>query len=125
MCVLSPFSYVQLLASLWTVACQLLCPWNFPGKILECIVISFSGGFSQPSDQTLVYCLLHWQAGSVSLAPPGKPELCHIFGKLICTLPCDAWASRCRARARGLTDFSICSTQAQQFQLPGCRLQAW
>ena len=23
---------VQLFLSSWTVACQLLCPWNFPGK---------------------------------------------------------------------------------------------
>ena len=31
-CMLSHFSCVQLFATLWTVACQLLCPWDSPGK---------------------------------------------------------------------------------------------
>ena len=31
MCVLSCFSHVQLLSTLWTVA-RLLCPWESPGK---------------------------------------------------------------------------------------------
>ena len=26
------FSHIQLLATPWTVASRLLCPWNFPGK---------------------------------------------------------------------------------------------
>ena len=33
----------------------------------------FSRGSSQPGDQTRVSCLLHWLAGSLPLAPPGKP----------------------------------------------------
>ena len=28
---------------------------------------------SQPRDQTHLSCLLHWQAGSLPLVPPGKP----------------------------------------------------
>ena len=31
---------------------RLLCPWNFPGKNIEWISISFSRGSSQPRDQT-------------------------------------------------------------------------
>ena len=31
-CLLSCFSHVQLFVTLWTVACQLLCPWDSPGK---------------------------------------------------------------------------------------------
>ena len=31
-CVLSRFSCVRLLATLWTVASRLLCPWDSPGK---------------------------------------------------------------------------------------------
>ena len=46
-------------------------------RILEWITVSSSGGSSQPRDQTPGIkhhlCLLHWQAGSLSLAPPGKP----------------------------------------------------
>ena len=30
-------------------------------------------GSSQPRDQTHLLCLLHWKAGSLPLAPPGKP----------------------------------------------------
>ena len=30
--VLNCFSHVQLFATLWTVACHLLCPWVSPGK---------------------------------------------------------------------------------------------
>ena len=38
--------------------------------------MSFSRGSSQPRDQTRVYYVyLHWQAGSLSLVPPGKPHL--------------------------------------------------
>ena len=31
-CVLSHFSHVQSFATLWTIACRLLCPWDSPGK---------------------------------------------------------------------------------------------
>ena len=41
-------------------------------RILEWVAISSSRGSSQPRDQTWVFCLLHWQAGSLSLVPPGK-----------------------------------------------------
>ena len=35
-------SHVWLFAIPWTVACQLLHPWNFPGKSMEWVAISFS-----------------------------------------------------------------------------------
>ena len=41
-------------------------------RILEWVAVSSSRGSSQPRDQTWVFCLLHWQAGSLSLVPPGK-----------------------------------------------------
>ena len=41
-------------------------------RILEWGAISFSKGSSQPRDGTRV---LHWQTGSLPLAPPGKPQL--------------------------------------------------
>ena len=43
-------------------------------RVLELVAISFSRGSSQPRDQTCLLCLLHWQAGSLPLAPPGKPS---------------------------------------------------
>ena len=42
-------------------------------RILEWVAMPSSWGSSQPKDQTRVSCLLHWQAGSLPLAPPGKP----------------------------------------------------
>ena len=46
-------------------------------RILEWVAISYSRGSSQPMDQTYVsyICLLHWQAGSLLLVPPGKPQI--------------------------------------------------
>ena len=43
--------------------------------LLEWVAISFSRGSSYPRDGTCISYLLHWQAGSLPLAPPGKPLL--------------------------------------------------
>ena len=42
-------------------------------RILEWVAMPSSKGSSQPRDQTYVSCLQHRQAGSLPLAPPGKP----------------------------------------------------
>ena len=42
-------------------------------RILEWVAMPSSWGSSQPRDQIHVSCLLNWQAGSLPLAPPGKP----------------------------------------------------
>ena len=47
----------------------------FQARILEWVAISSPRGSSQPGDQTRVSYFLHWQAGSLSLASPGKPPL--------------------------------------------------
>ena len=51
-----------------------------PGSFVHGIVqartlewIAISRGSSPPRDRTYVSCLLHWQVGSLPLAPPGKP----------------------------------------------------
>ena len=49
----------------------------FQERVLEWVVISFSRGSSQPMDRTQgsnphPLHLLHWQANSLPLAPPGK-----------------------------------------------------
>ena len=60
-------------------SCLILC--DLPGssvhgilqaRTLEWAAIPSSRGFSQPRDQTLITCLLHWQVGSLPLVPPGK-----------------------------------------------------
>ena len=68
-------------------SCLILCnPMDYspPGSsvhgivqasILEWVVISSSRGSSQPKHQTHIsYIYLHWQVGSLPLAPPGKPK---------------------------------------------------
>ena len=45
MCLLSP---VWLLKIQWTVACWLLCPWNFPGKNTESVASAYSRDFPDP-----------------------------------------------------------------------------
>ena len=39
-----------------------LCPWDFPARILEQVAISFSGGPSQPNDQTCISCIGRWNS---------------------------------------------------------------
>ena len=41
-------------------------------QILEWVALPSSRGYSQLWDQTYVSYLLHWQADSLPLAPPGK-----------------------------------------------------
>ena len=77
-CVLSHFSCVQLFVTLWTVACQsplsmglskqeywsgLPCPpaGDLPDPGIE------------PHISLFLLCVLHWQVGSLPVAPPGKP----------------------------------------------------
>ena len=44
--------------------------------IMEWVAISYSGGSSRPRDRTRVsYISLHLQAGSLPLAPHGKPRV--------------------------------------------------
>ena len=69
-CVLCVYSDTQSCPTLCylTEPVRLLCPWNFPGKILEGVAISCSKGSSQPRDRTHVSCvscigrqiLQHW-----------------------------------------------------------------
>ena len=53
---------------------RLLCPWASPGKItgVDCHVL-LQGIFPTEGSNLCLLCLLPWQAGSLPLAPPGKP----------------------------------------------------
>ena len=52
----------------------LLHPWDFPGKNtgVDCHVL-LQGIFLPQGPNPHLLRLLHWQAGSLPLAPPGKP----------------------------------------------------
>ena len=58
---------------------SLLSPWVLQASILEWLAMPSSRGSFRPKDRTHVsYCLLHQQADSLPLAPPG-----HVHGKII------------------------------------------
>ena len=65
-----------LLATLWTVACRLLCPWDSPdkGTGVGCHAL-LQGIFPTKGSNSHLLNLLHWQADSLPLAPPGKPRI--------------------------------------------------
>ena len=71
-CMLSHFNHVQLFLTPWTVAHQLLCPWDSPDKSTRVCCHSLSRGSSLPTKgwNPHLLCLLHWQVGSLPLASP-------------------------------------------------------
>ena len=73
---LSHFILVQPFVTPWTVACQVPLFTGFFGKntVMGCRAL-LQGML--PS-QGLNLHLLHWQAGSLPLAPPGKPVYTYI-----------------------------------------------
>ena len=74
----------QLLQSCLTLCDPMDCcppgssvPGILRARILEWVAMPSSRGSSLPRDQTLnprLLHLLHWQAGCLSLVPPGKPR---------------------------------------------------
>ena len=79
-CMLSRFSHVWLFVTLWTiVAAGLLCPWDSPGKNTGVGCHSLLEGIflTQVSNPHLLH-LLHWEADSLPLAPPGKSHELYI-----------------------------------------------
>ena len=70
---LSRFSHIWLFATQWTVATRLLCPWHSPGKNSELGCHALLQGIFPTQELNLhLLHLLHWQAGSLPLVPPGK-----------------------------------------------------
>ena len=65
LCMLRHFSHVWLFSTPWTVAHR--------ASHLSGLPFSPQGIFPTPGWNPHLLSLLHWQAGSLSLAPPGKP----------------------------------------------------
>ena len=73
-------SVTQVSNSLWPHGIKpfrLLCAWDSPGKITGagCHFLLQGILLTQGSNSGLL-CLLHWQADSLPLVPPGKPMEC-------------------------------------------------
>ena len=62
---------VQILVTPWTGAHRVICPWDAPGKETGVGCHSLLQGIL--ATQLSKLHLLHWQVGSLSLGPPGKP----------------------------------------------------
>ena len=72
---LSRFQSCLTLADPWTVACRLLCPWASPGKNTGVGCHALLQGIFPTQELNLhLLCLLHWQAGSLSLSHLGSPK---------------------------------------------------
>ena len=71
---------LQSCPTLWTVAQQALCSWASPGKNprVGCQAL-LQGIFPTQRSNLHLLCLLHWQAGSLPLEPPGKPIYVHLY----------------------------------------------
>ena len=72
---LSRFSRVRLFATLRTVACQAPLSTGFSRQEYWSGVgcCAPPPGHLPDSGMKPMFCLLHWQAGSLPLMPPGKP----------------------------------------------------
>ena len=65
--------HAQSCPTLWDPT-RLLCPWDSPGKStgVGCHFL-FQGIFLTQGSNPCLLCLLHWQADSLPLVPPGNP----------------------------------------------------
>ena len=72
-CMLSCFSCVRLFETPW--AGQAPLSWDSPGKDtgVDCYAL-LQGIFLTQGSNLGLLLLLHWQAGSLPLAPSGKPK---------------------------------------------------
>ena len=70
-CVQNHFSCVWLFSTLWTT--RSLGPWDSPGNTGVGCHFLLQGIFPPQGSNLALLHLLHWQVGSLPLAPPGKP----------------------------------------------------
>ena len=63
------------LCDLWTVACQAPLSLGFSRQeYWNGLPCPPPGDLPNPKIECMLLCLLHWQMGSLSLLPPGKPQ---------------------------------------------------
>ena len=84
-CVLSCFTCLRLFATPWTVAW--LCLWDSPGKYQSVLPCSPPGYLPHPGLNSVLLCLLHWQAGRFFTTSANFRVLTTLKFFLICSLP--------------------------------------
>ena len=62
---------------------RLHSPWDSPGKISGVCCHFLLQGIFQTRGWNPLTCLLHWQADTLQLAPPGKPSFMIVFFQLL------------------------------------------
>ena len=72
-CLLGGFSHFQLCVTPWTATARLLCPWDSPGKNTGVGCRALLLGIFLTQESNLHLLGLPVLAGSLPLAPPGKP----------------------------------------------------
>ena len=74
------FRRVQLCVTLWTCSCQDSLSMGFPRQEygVDCHALLQGIFLTQGSNPSLLG-LLHWEAGSLPLAPPGKPSYVNTY----------------------------------------------
>ena len=73
-CVLNPFSCVQLFATPWTVACQAPVPGTLQARTLEWVAMPSSRGSSDPEIEPVSPASPALQADSLPLSHQGSPK---------------------------------------------------
>ena len=74
LCMLNPFSRVQLFATLWTIALQAPLSMGFSRQeYWSGFTYPRPGELPNPGIKPASLCLLHWQVGYLPLALPWKP----------------------------------------------------
>ena len=93
-----------------------------PARILELVAVPSPRESSRPRDQTpCLLCLLHWQAGSLPLAPPGKPYLLYNITQFFEVFR-DIWqTSHSDLLPLFFNDLSNYSSIRSSFSCPGSR----
>ena len=67
-------------ATLWSVVTLLFCPWDSPGESTRVGFRALLQGIFPTQGLNLgLLCLLHWQAGSLPLAPLGKSAISSMY----------------------------------------------
>ena len=105
-CTLSRFSRVRFFVTPWTVAHQLLCPWDSPGKVTGVGCHAFLQGIFPTQGSNLGLLCSCIARGFFATEPPEQPvPTLHLLGKpqqTICSLSL-SWAPRTPPCSRGLS----------------------
>ena len=98
--------------------------WDSPGKNtgVGCHAL-LQGIFPTQGSNPCLLCLLHWQAGSLPLAPPGKCTLSSSVQLLSCVqLFVTPWTAACQASLSIINSWSLLKLMSTELVMPSNHL---